>query len=145
MAHGIEARVPFLDHELVELAFSLPSDELLRGGVTKSVLRRALSDLLPPIVRDRTDKIGFATPLARYFDGALGDLAATVFASPTMAERGLVDVAAAQDRLRQHRAGRRQAGFELWRALNLELWCRYALDGQAAETMAGLSRRATAA
>ena len=130
MAHSLEARVPFLDYRLVELAFSLPGAELIRGGWTKDVVRRALSDLLPPVVRNRRDKLGFVTPERRWLRGKLGDLAADVFASRSFADRGWVDAAAAQDRLRRHRAGELDAGFELWRALNLELWARQFLDSK---------------
>ena len=128
MAHSLEGRVPFLDHRLVELAFTLDGGELIRHGETKSVLRRALSDLLPPVVRNRRDKLGFVTPTNRFFAGAIGDLAADVFASRSLAERGFVDAPSARRLLERHRAGRVSAGFELWRALNLELWARTFLD-----------------
>ena len=128
MAHSLEARVPFLDYRLVELAFSLPGGELIRGGQTKSVLRRALGDLLPPIVAGRTDKLGFVTPEGRWLRGPLGDLAADVFASRSFEERGFVDAQAARRRLERHRRGELDAGFELWRALNLELWAGAFLD-----------------
>ena len=129
MAHSLEARVPFLDHRLVELCFSLPPHELISRGVTKSVLRRALGDLLPPQVRERRDKLGFVTPEGDWLRGRLGELAGDVFASPAMRERGFVDAVAARRRLARHRAGRLTAGMELWRALNLELWARAYLDG----------------
>jgi asparagine synthase (glutamine-hydrolysing) len=128
MAHSLEARVPFLDVRLVELLFSLRSDELIRNGRTKDVLRRALGDLLPPVVRDRTDKLGFVTPEARWLRGPLGELAADVFASASFRDRGWVDAAAARARLDRHRRGELDAGFELWRALNLELWARAYVD-----------------
>jgi asparagine synthase (glutamine-hydrolysing) len=128
MAHSLEARVPFLDYRLVELMFSLPPNELINQGMTKSILRRALGDLLPPVVRDRVDKVGFVTPEGRFLREALGDLAADMFASASMRDRGWVDVTAAQDRLARHRRGEIDAGFELWRALNLELWARRFLD-----------------
>jgi asparagine synthase (glutamine-hydrolysing) len=128
MAHSLEARVPFLDYRLVELLFSLEAGELIERGRTKAVLRRALGDLLPPLVRDRVDKIGFVTPEARWLRGALGDLAADVFASRSFADRGFVDAAAARRRLERHRRGEVEAGFELWRALNLELWASTFLD-----------------
>jgi asparagine synthase (glutamine-hydrolysing) len=128
MAHSLEARVPLLDHRLVELAFALDGSELIRRGETKSVLRRALADLLPPAVRDRRDKLGFATPEPRFFRSALGDLAADVFASRSFRERGLVDIRAAERRLEAHRRGDLVAGMELWRTLNLELWARRFLD-----------------
>jgi asparagine synthase (glutamine-hydrolysing) len=128
MAHSLEARVPLLDHRLVQLAFSLSGGELIRNGETKSVLRRALTDLLPPQVSGRRDKLGFVTPERRFFRGALGDFAADVFASRSFRDRGFVDARAADDRLARHRRGDVEAGMELWRALNLELWARRFLD-----------------
>ena len=124
MAHSLEARVPFLDYRLVELLFSLGSSELIERGRTKAVLRRALGDLLPPVVRDRVDKLGFVTPEARWLRNGLGELAADVFASREFRERGFVDAAAARRSLERHRSGERTAGFELWRALCVELWAR---------------------
>jgi asparagine synthase (glutamine-hydrolysing) len=126
MAHSLEARVPLLDHRLVELAFSLDGGELIRRGETKSVLRRALADLLPPAVRQRRDKVGFVTPERRFLRGVLGELAQDVFSSREFAERGFVDARAARKRLEGHRRGELNAGMELWRALNVELWaCRF--------------------
>lgn len=61
MAFGVEARVPFVDHELMEFALTLPEDYLLRNGETKAVLRRALDGILPAQVMNRKDKIGFQT------------------------------------------------------------------------------------
>ena len=124
MAHSIEARVPFLDHRLVELAYSLDGAQLIARGQTKAVLRRAFADLLPPAVRDRRDKLGFVTPEGRFMREALGELAADAFGSREFRERGLVDPEAARDRLERHRSGDRLAGMELWRALNVELWAR---------------------
>jgi asparagine synthase (glutamine-hydrolysing) len=124
MAHSLEARVPFLDHRLVELMFSLQATDLIDRGRTKAVLRRALGDLIPPLVRDRVDKLGFVTPEQLWLRGRLGELAADVFASQSFRERGWVDAAAARKRLERHRRGELNAGFELWRALNVELWAR---------------------
>jgi asparagine synthase (glutamine-hydrolysing) len=128
MAHSLEARVPFLDVRLVELLFSLRASELIDRGRTKAVLRRALGDLLPPVVRDRVDKLGFVTPESSWLRNGLGELAADVFASQSFRERGFVNAAATRRRLEEHRAGERTAGNELWRALNLELWARTYLD-----------------
>jgi asparagine synthase (glutamine-hydrolysing) len=128
MAHAIEARVPFLDHRLVELAYSLDGAQLIARGQTKAVLRRALTDLLPPAVRDRRDKLGFVTPESRFMREALGDLAQATFESSEFRRRGLVDTQAAGERLARHRRGDVTAGMELWRALNVELWAREFLD-----------------
>ncbi|HVH50636.1 MAG TPA: asparagine synthase (glutamine-hydrolyzing) [Gaiellaceae bacterium] len=128
MAHSLEARLPFLDYRFVELVFSLRGGELINHGTTKWILRRALGDLLPAVVRDRTDKLGFVTPERRWLRGALGDRARDVFASQSFAQRGFVDATAARARLERHRRGEINAGWELWRALNLELWARAFLD-----------------
>jgi asparagine synthase (glutamine-hydrolysing) len=62
MAHGVEARVPFLDHRLVEFSLGLAEDEKIREGITKRVLRNAMVGVLPEPVRTRMDKLGFVTP-----------------------------------------------------------------------------------
>jgi len=128
MGHSLEARLPFLDYRLVELCVALPATELIRGGETKSVLRRALADLLPTEGRERRDKLGFVTPEQQWFRGALGSLAVDVFASRSFCERGFVEATAARKQLDRHRRGEAEAGMELWRALNVELWARTSLD-----------------
>jgi asparagine synthase (glutamine-hydrolysing) len=70
MAHGVEARLPFLDYRVVEFGLALPDDFKLAGGVTKRVLREAMRGVLPELVRDRRDKIGFATPEEPWLKGA---------------------------------------------------------------------------
>jgi asparagine synthase (glutamine-hydrolysing) len=128
MAHSIEARVPLLDYRLVELLFSLDARALIDGGRTKILLRRAFGDILPPAVRDRNDKIGFAAPQAWWLLGPLGELASNVFASRSFRERGFVDADAASARLERHRQGDLTAGFEVWRALVVELWAQAHFD-----------------
>jgi asparagine synthase (glutamine-hydrolysing) len=62
MAHSVEARVPFLDHRLVEFVLGLPEDYKIAGGQTKRVLREGMRAILPEKIRARTDKLGFVTP-----------------------------------------------------------------------------------
>ena len=62
MAHGVEIRLPFLNHELVEFVFSLPSHFKIREGWTKWLLRKSMEDALPPAITWRRDKTGFETP-----------------------------------------------------------------------------------
>lgn len=71
MAHGIEARVPFLDHRLIEFCLELGDQHKINGGDTKRVLRRAMSGFLPASVLHRRDKVGFATPEEAWFRGPL--------------------------------------------------------------------------
>ena len=66
MAHSVEARVPFLDHELVEYTDSLPIDHIQRDGWTKWIMREALRDVLPTKIVNRKDKKGFITPEERW-------------------------------------------------------------------------------
>ncbi|QYU66904.1 asparagine synthase (glutamine-hydrolyzing) [Leptolyngbya sp. 15MV] len=75
MAHGVEARVPFVDHELVEFSLALWSDHKFLRDETKVVLRRAMAGVLPEQVANRRDKLGFATPEAEWIRGPLGRLA----------------------------------------------------------------------
>jgi asparagine synthase (glutamine-hydrolysing) len=129
MAHSIEARLPYLDYRLVELMFSLEPRYLIHDGRAKVILRKALGDVLPRRVRERTDKVGFVdTPEARWLRGELGDFAEEVFRSRSCVQREFVDAERAQSRLRHHREGRLEAGFPLWRALSLELWAQTFLD-----------------
>ena len=73
MAFGIESRVPFVDHVLVEWIASLPANMRLSGGWTKRILRDALAGILPEMVRQRKSKLGFETPEAKWIKGPLSD------------------------------------------------------------------------
>ncbi len=71
MAYSIEARVPFLDHRLVEFALGVPAEQKIRGAETKVFMRRALRDVLPPEISARKDKLGYPTPFGQWLRGAL--------------------------------------------------------------------------
>lgn len=73
MAHSIEARVPFVDHDLVEHALRIPSRHLFHGGQSKSVFREAMRHLLPPTVRSRRTKMGFESAQQVWMRGRFGD------------------------------------------------------------------------
>jgi asparagine synthase (glutamine-hydrolysing) len=121
MAHSIEARVPFLDHRLVEYALRLPTASKLNGAETKSVLRRALAGTLPDEVRTRRDKIGFRAEPAVTWELATRRRDELVATRSPYEERWLDG--AALDRLIARR-GDATAEFALWRAVNLKLWLR---------------------
>ena len=65
MAHSVEARVPYLDHNLVEFSLSIPSEQKIHGTLTKIILRESMKNHIPLEVYNRTDKIGFATPIEK--------------------------------------------------------------------------------
>ena len=128
MAFSIEARVPFLDEELVEFVFALPAEYKLRDGETKWVLRQALRGLLPEAVRTRQDKLGFATPGGDWLRGPLRPLVDEVFAAPCFRQRGYFEVAVLDEIWRRHKAGQADLHTLIWRALNLELWSQRFID-----------------
>jgi asparagine synthase (glutamine-hydrolysing) len=121
MSNAVEARVPFLDHELVELATAMPAAEKVRDGVGKHVLKRAVGDLLPEEVVWRP-KQGFGTPVSRWFRGELADRLEAQLAGSAIWELGYLDRAGVDEVLRTHRAGRGDRGFQLWNVLNLAVW-----------------------
>ncbi len=131
MAHSLEARPPFLDHRLVELAFSLPSRLKLRGGLSaptqKWILKRAMSDLLPDEVLNRP-KRGFAVPIVRWFRGALKNSVRDLLHDRVTRERGLLRIDAVDAIFDEHVSGRRDQSLQLWGLCMFELWCRQVLD-----------------
>lgn len=126
MAFSLEARVPFLDRRIVELAGRLPLDWKVRAGEGKVVLRRAVADLVPPTVL-RRPKRGFDLPLAAWMRGPLAGLARERFESGAL-ERGLGTAPGVASRLLDdHRAGRVDAGLPLFSLLSIAIF----LDGHA--------------
>jgi len=122
MAHSIEARVPFLDYRLVEFAFSIPDDQKIKKGYTKSVLRNAMKDTLPESIRMRTDKMGFVTPERVWLSNDLRTWLDDVVSSTSFRTREYFDQAEIKKLISEHRSGKRDLGFMMWRWANLELW-----------------------
>ncbi len=126
MAHGLETRVPLLDHPLVEFAATVPAALRLRGGAGKHLFKRALRGVLPDAVIDRP-KQGFAVPLGRWFRGRLGPFVRDLLLSRTSRARGLFDGRHVERLIDRHDRGR-PLDLHLWTLLSLELWCRVFLD-----------------
>jgi asparagine synthase (glutamine-hydrolysing) len=120
MAHSREVRLPYLDRRVAEFAFSLPPDFIYRGGVTKAVLRAAVRGLVPDVVLDRRDKVGYETPQARWLaEPAFVARIRDILLDPLARRRGLYAAATIEA---DARAGRWRDSDGIWRALNLELW-----------------------
>jgi len=120
MAVSLEARVPLLDHALVEFALALPAGLKIRDGVGKQVFRRAIRGLVPPAVLDHP-KLGFAVPVGAWFRGPLRHRLDRLSAT----DGGLYDVldrASVRRLVREHLMRRRDHSTALWRALVLQLW-----------------------
>jgi asparagine synthase (glutamine-hydrolysing) len=119
MAHSLELRSPFLDHEVVALGLALPDSLKTRGREGKVALRRAFAAKLPTEVLER-GKTGFGVPLGRWFRSDLRELAHDLLSN----DRGWFRQDAVQQLLGEHESGRADHGHRLWCLLMLELWVR---------------------
>jgi asparagine synthase (glutamine-hydrolysing) len=124
MAHSIEARVPFLDHRLVEFTLGLGDHHKIVGGDTKRVMRTGLRGLLPEQVRNRRDKLGFATPEEIWFRGPLREAVNAGIEETLHRYPGLFNPRGVRAHAADMLEGRRPVDFSLWRIINLGIWGR---------------------
>jgi asparagine synthase (glutamine-hydrolysing) len=131
MSCGLEARLPLLDHRLVELAFRIPSACKVRGTSTKRVFKRAVRPVLPPSVLGKP-KRGFSVPTDPWLRDELRSFTFDVLTDDRTRARGIFDPRAVQQLWREHVDGRHVLDSHLWLLLTFELWCRAYLDPVAA-------------
>jgi asparagine synthase (glutamine-hydrolysing) len=123
MAHSIEARVPFLDYRLVEYCLSINDEEKVGGGISKAILRRAMRGVVPDVVLDRRDKMGFVTAESLW---AIRDepkrfrygLEAAVETLPRFLSSSIVK------RFDEVVAGHKPYDTRYWRAICMAVWVR---------------------
>ena len=127
MACSLEARLPLLDHRLVELAFQIPGCYKIRGASTKRILKRAVRSIVPHTVLQRP-KHGFSVPTDPWFRGNLRSFAFDVLLDERARGRGYFDVPVIERLWREHGQGRHVWDRQLWLLLNFELWNRLYLD-----------------
>ena len=131
MAYSLEARSPFLDHELMEFAASLPGEMKLRGSEKKVVLRDALRGWIPDQILD-APKRGFALPMVgEWFRGELRGYITEVLTDPGAQARGYFDPGAVRGLLDTHMSGAADNSFELWTLMMFEVWHREVVDASA--------------
>jgi asparagine synthase (glutamine-hydrolysing) len=129
MACSLEVRCPFLDREVVELAFRLPGRLKVRRGDLKIALRRAFRGLLPEKILKR-GKMGFGVPLPEWFRGPLKPLVEEVILSERARDRGLFRFSEVSRICREHLEGGADYGHQMWILLCLELWFRTYIDAK---------------
>ena len=144
MGAGVEARVPFLDHQLVEFAARLPRQLKVRGLRSKVVLKRLAERYLPRQLVHRR-KVGFTVPLTHWFAGPWRALLGEVLLSERCLDRGYYDPAAVRSIVRDHVERRVDREQGIWLMLALELWHRLFVDDDGSEAavarvQAGLAR-----
>ncbi len=123
MSTSLEARVPLLDHRVVELAATLPTEWLIRDGQGKQPLRRILARHVPTELWDRP-KHGFGMPIATWLRGPLRDWAEDLLAPTAMRAEGLLDPEPIQRIWHRHLSGTEDGRGRLWSVLMFQAWLR---------------------
>jgi len=118
MAHGVEARVPFLDRRIVEVAATIPADIKFPGGKLKQLLRNISRPYLPDSVYGRRDKMGFPVPLREWYAGPLNEFVGDMFSDQKAKSRPFFN----SDAIMANFASGGQFSRKTWGLLSLELW-----------------------
>ena len=127
MAVSLEARVPLLDHVLVEYVASLPYHLKVNGSTTKYILKKALTHLLPSEIIYRK-KQGFNVPLNEWFRNDLVRLASEVLFDSRSTNRGLLKRSQIEHILNRHQKKEQDLSFQIWSLIVFEKWCRRFMD-----------------
>ena len=127
MAAGLEVRLPFLDHRLVEFAFRIPPGHKIKAWNTKIVLKEALKDILPRHVLKKR-KHGFSVPTDQWFRGDLAGYLRDNLTSSRAGNRGFFDPRAVDTLIREHASGKKNWDAQLGLLLSFELWAQHYLD-----------------
>lgn len=120
MAHGLESRVPFLDHELIEFAATIPANIKFKNGNMKYILRNAMGKYVPDEIMNRTDKMGFPTPFNYWAKNDAHDFICDILSSQKAKTRPYIK----NDIVMQKINGENKFSRNIWGFLCLELWQR---------------------
>jgi asparagine synthase (glutamine-hydrolysing) len=130
MAVSLEARVPLLDHKLLEFVATVPASLKLKNGRSKYLLRKLLARYVPPSIVDRP-KQGFAMPVGEWLRGPLAPMVEELVGDGRLRARGIFDQHGLSQLWREHRTGARDHRHRLWSLVMLELWFRQFVDASA--------------
>lgn len=118
MAHGLESRVPFLDHKLIELAATIPADIKFKNGELKRLLVRTFDPILPHSITQRKDKMGFPVPLNEWMQGELKDFVCGIFETGRDRGREFFNT----DVILENLSKEGKFSRKIWGLLSLEVW-----------------------
>lgn len=127
MAAGVEVRVPFLDHDLVDFASRIPIKYKQRGSIGKWVLKKAMEPYLPKDIIYRP-KSGFGAPVRRWIMHDLRELVSDFLSIDSLKSRGLFSPLAVHQLIRDNRCGKIDASYTIFSLLCIEVWCRKYID-----------------
>jgi asparagine synthase (glutamine-hydrolysing) len=136
MGVSLEARVPLLDHRVVEFAWSIPLALKIRDGQSKWVLRQILDRHVPPALTDRP-KTGFAMPLDAWLRGPLRPWAESLLDRRRLRDEGFLDATVVHTHWMTHLSGRKNLSDQLWNVLMFQAW----LDARRCDTAPAHSER----
>ena len=128
MAASIEARVPLLDHRIVEMAVNLPARMKLQRGQTKVILRKAMKPYLPEAVLKKP-KQGFSIPIKHWLSGPLKPLMIDLLSEDTLRRRAYFQPDTVSNWIKEHLEERANHSHRLWALMVLELWTQKVLEG----------------
>lgn len=118
MAHGLESRVPLLDHPLVEFLATVPADVKFKGGQMKQMVKTVFKDTLPRPIVERRDKMGFPVPLKEWFEGPLKSFVSDTFDGQRRKHRPYLN----SDVIISNFGNASRFSRKVWGLLSLELW-----------------------
>jgi asparagine synthase (glutamine-hydrolysing) len=118
MAHGIESRVPLLDHVLIEFAATIPADIKFKNGTLKNLLKSTYSNVLPKEIVNRRDKMGFPVPLKEWFANELKEFVNEVFSNVNTSNRDFINT----KEVLSNFGNEGQFSRKTWGLLSLEIW-----------------------
>jgi asparagine synthase (glutamine-hydrolysing) len=121
MGVSLEARIPFLDHRLVELAWQIPQSMKIKNGCGKWLLRQVLYQYVPRDLIERP-KMGFGIPVASWLRGPLKDWAENLLSEKKLREGGLFHPKPIRKKWEEHLKGKRHWHFNLWSVLMFQDW-----------------------
>jgi len=128
MSTSVEARVPFLDHKLIELAMDIPTEIKIRTQA-KHILKKAVEGLIPQNIINRK-KQGFAAPIHEWFLRELKDYLEFALFDSAFRKRGLINYRYVTNLFETHQKGKRDYSFQLWNLFNLSQWYDYWIEGK---------------